>query len=348
MFIYYYSRVIIMNKINAIFFLLSFIFLSIGILSAQSCNNSTINNTVNTVEICDWGNCNKAAVSISVDDSFTSCRQELNAKGFKGTYYLLATNNFTQTQWDTFNGIYKEGHELGLHTLTHICNGYNESQLRYEIETNIDDIKTHINNISSSEISSIAWPCGTYSTAMGAIADDYLVSGRSYFVNELEDKNPADFMYLKSFNTPHYNEPQYEPPNYMTVVDSAEAEGKWANLIFHGECTDEGAIAYIPTKDVWEAPVGFVAKYIKERQNTQITNVSKSSRVLTFNLTNGQDHNLFNKEITMKVDTLGSSVQYVKVNGNTKQFTLKDNFVLFNLVPGNNDLVKVKFKKTFC
>jgi hypothetical protein len=120
--------------------------------------NSTNPPVVYSVKICDWQNCHAGAASVSIDDSYTSCRQELNKNGFKGTYYLSGTNKFTNSDWNIWNDIYQEGHELGPHTQTHLCSGYSDSLLNSEMSSNINDISTNINGISGNEIVSFAWP----------------------------------------------------------------------------------------------------------------------------------------------------------------------------------------------
>lgn len=294
-----------------------------------------------SVEICDWQDCYVGATSVSIDDSYNSCREELNKNGFKGTYYLSGTNKFTNSDWNMWNSIYQEGHELGPHTQTHKCNGYSDSLLNSELGSNYNDILTNISGISSNEIVSFAWPCGITSPSMESVASNYALSSRGYFINQLEDKNPANFMNLKSFNTPHYNEPRDLPPNYKTVVDSAESQGKWANLVFHNECQDDGSIDYLKTKNVWVAPIGTVVKYIKERQNTQIVNLTVNGSVIKFNIVNNLNHNLFNKELSLRIN-ISKKVEFIKINGTNKNFNNENGSVIFNLVPSGNDLIEIK------
>jgi len=320
-----------------------------NLLNGDGCSSTCKVETNNfyTVDICDWQDCKTGAASVSVDDSYTSCRAELNAKGLNGTYYLMDTVDFSQSDWNTWKAIAGEGHEIGPHTETHGCNGYTNSELTSELTAQISEISSHL-NISTNEIASMAWPCGETNTQMENAASQLLISSRGYFINQLEDKNPTDFMNLNSFNTPYWNGPPYDPPAYISVIDDAISQNKWANLVFHNECTDDGSINYLATKTntMWVAPVGIVAKYIKERQNTQINNLIMSGNVLSFTATNTQNHALFNKEISLNISTFGNNVTSVKVNNVTKTFTLKGNYVIFNFVPSGNDQVQVTFAGT--
>jgi hypothetical protein len=191
------------------------------------------------------------------------------------------------------------------------------------------------------ELSSLAWPRGDTSAESEAIASEYYVSARGYHINELEDKNPTDFMNLKSLNTPHYHPPEDEPPDYFQKTDEAESLGKWVNYVFHIECQDDGAISYLATKDLWVAPVGKVAKYIKERQNSHITDIAQTDLAISFRLASSLDPHLFNQELTIKVYVNPADVQTVLVNGNSTMFASGVGYILFNIQPSGSDDIRV-------
>jgi hypothetical protein len=209
---------------------------------------------------------------------------------------------------------------LGLHTENHPCSQVSDATLRSELSSNKNDIITHL-NIPASEVSSFAWPCGFNTPSEEAIASEYVVSARGYFINELEDPNPSDFMNIKSFNTPDYNGPPYNPPDYSLLADQAESQGKWVNYVFHNECNDNGAITYLTTKNLWVAPLGKVAKYIIERQNSAIQNLQNTSSFIKFNLLNNLNHSLYNQELTVKVLIENNTAKILKVNNLSKPFT---------------------------
>lgn len=293
-----------------------------------------------SIEICDWRGGASGAASISVDDAFPSCREILNEYNFKATYYLSCTNKFSQADWDLWQSVYQEGHEIGGHTNNHACVIQDEATLRLDLSSNIDEILTNL-NIPSEELSSFAWPCGVTDANTGAIAGEYYVSARGYHINQLEDKEPADFMNLKSINTPYYHAPEQDPPDWFRKADEAEDTGKWANYVFHNHCKDDGAISYLSTKDLWVAPVGKVAKYIKERQNTNIRDVLQTKSVVSFVLTSGLDPTLFNEELTIKVSMMPAHVRAVLVNGRPTAFTSGATDLLFNVKPSGSDNIRI-------
>ena len=296
------------------------------------------------LEICDWQGCTAGAASISADDSYSYCRVKLNKHNWKGTFYLQGTGNFTQTDWDLWRSIYQEGHELGGHTQTHPCYAVDDTALRYELSSNKNDIVSHL-GANPQEVTSMAWPCGFSTEQERQIAREYFISARTYLVNELEDKAPADFMNLKSFNSPQYGSPDEEPPDLLTVADMAESQGKWANYVFHNSCEDGGVIDYLATKDLWVAPVGWVAKYALERQQSQLINLQNTASYIKFNMVNNQNHLLYNQELTLKVLIGNATVQGVQLNRTSQPFTPftanGTNYIKFNVVPSGNDEIEI-------
>jgi len=294
------------------------------------------------IEICDWQGDEAGAASVSIDDSYRSCRDILNENGFDGTYYLSWTDTFSQREWGMWKSIYAEGHEIGGHTTTHeSCYILDESALRWELSSNRNDILMNL-GIPQEELTSFAWPNGDASDECRAIASEYYLSARGYHTNELEDKNPIDFMYLKSLNTPHYHiDPNYDPPDYFDKADEAEANGLWVNFVFHNDCNDDGAISYLAEKRLWVAPVGKVAKYIKERQNSRITDIVRTDSEISCVLQSSLDPRLYNQELTIKVWVSPADVNTVLVNGIETSWKNSDDHILFNVKPSGSDDIRV-------
>jgi len=293
------------------------------------------------IEICDWQGDAAGAASVSIDDSCTSCLDILRENGFKGTYYLSCTDQFSPADWDMWRSIYAEGHEIGGHTTSHkSCHILDEATLRWELSSNRKEILTNL-GMPEEELSSFAWPSGDSSAASRAIAGEYYVCARGYHCNELEDKNPRDFMNLRSLNTPHYHPAVYDPPDYFKKADEAESLGKWVNYVFHNKCQDDGAISYLAKKDLWVAPVGKVAKYIKERQSSGITDIVRTDSQISCVLQGSLDPRLYNEELTIKVRVGRLDVEAVLVNGNLTSFTGTTDHIMFNVQPSGSDDIRV-------
>ena len=317
---------------------------STGVATKTESNTDVPESDVNERErplviITDWQGGAAGAASVSMDDSCPSCRDTLNNLGFKGTYYLSHTNQYTQEDWDLWRAVRQEGHEIGGHTTNHIQYVREEVVLRRELSTNMEHIMTNL-DIPEHELISFAWPCGETHEKNKDIASEYYVSSRGYHINELEDKNPKDFMALKCLNTPHYHVPDYDPPDYFQKADEAEKFGKWVHFVFHNHCVDDGAIKYLAEKDLWEDTVGNIVKYIRERQNTKVTSVLKSDSEIVFSLLCDLDTKIYNTPLTLQVFTNPEDVMGILVDEHLVEYKKEKDSVLFNVKPSEkNDIL---------
>ncbi len=213
-----------------------------------------------------WKDGHAGAMSVWVDDGDSSCFSNLTGIGVGGTYVCNGdkTGNTTNGGIPSFyTQYYNAGMELGSHLTDHFCTAMPDGLLA------TDEIIPNLTGICSmtpepcANLVSMGWPCGYTSIDLEAVASNYYLSARGYNINQLEDTTPADFYNLKCFNS-HEHVP-YPPANLQTVVDMAVQQGKWANLVFHTTCDDDGAIAYSATKDIWLVPAATVVKYIMQR-----------------------------------------------------------------------------------
>jgi hypothetical protein len=292
-------------------------------------------NPATRVRAATWQGGSKGAMSISVDDSQQSGFEKLNAAGLKGTYYLWGL-----TPYGAFINYPAAGMELGAHTVDHPCVGINEPTRRYELEANIAGIIAGT-GLPEAEVISFAWPCGFTTLKDQVIAADYFLSSRGYNLNELEDPSPRNWMNLKSYNS-RENDPSIfnpsAPPNpadLKTLVDAAEAQSKWFNLVLHTFNNDDDAIAYSLQKDVWVAPIGAVVKYMQQRDRTIFTNYTETALNLSFNcyrlpldatrLRNFETTVHADDQLTIAVDITNiSSVGDLTVAGVTTPYHVRD------------------------
>jgi regulation of enolase protein 1 (concanavalin A-like superfamily) len=248
-----------------------------------SVNVTLIINPAARVRTSIWKGGKKAALSVSVPDGLGSMYDILRTNGFAGTYQMNGTN--APSFYTTY---YRAGMELGTHLVHHNCFVMDEATVRTEIVPNIAGLcATTVQPCA--DVISHAWPCGVRNIVQDVVASDYFLVTRGYNINLLEDPTPNDLMILKSFNSHEHNPTQYNPtapPNptdLKTVVDAAIAQGKWANLVFHGYNNDDGAVAYCVGKDIWVSPIGTVAKYIQQRDRMVISNYLEDAHFVSFN-----------------------------------------------------------------
>ena len=220
-----------------------------------------------------WKGGKNGALSVSVDDGQPSMFAVLSTNGFAGTYVMNGTEAPA-----FFNTYHQAGMELGMHLVDHSCAIFDEPTLRAQIEPNRAGVCATMQPCA--DVISLAWTCGIVDKRMESVAADYVLSARGFNLNMLEDPTPHNFMNLNSFSSHGFN--PLPPADFKTVVDDAIAQGKWANLVFHGVSDDDGAVAYSVGKDIWVAPIGTVVKYILQRDRTVISNYVETASLIGF------------------------------------------------------------------
>ena len=73
--------------------------------------------------ITTWPDNRKGAVSLGFDDGCPShlsvAVPALNARGFKGTFFLMSGDGSWSPDWNAWRDVAAQGHEIGSHTKTH-------------------------------------------------------------------------------------------------------------------------------------------------------------------------------------------------------------------------------------
>lgn len=305
---------------------------------------------VSNVSVCTWKGCKKGAVSVSVDDMYTSCMDELEAQGYRGTYFLADTNTYPSSLWSQFDAAFRKGHELGTHMREHWCIEISDSKFYDNIEYNIQDITSNT-AATRNDLVSHAYPCGFSTQNYSRILSSNwnFLSGRGYNFNQLDSSTPADFFSLKNYNSHGYPGDDLEPPSYFTAVDLAESNGKWLNLVFHNECSDDNVISYLPSKNVWVDTIGNVVRYIRLRDKVVISNYGELGSEVRFSLKipDSMTQQFYSQNLTINAPLGVNKVSSIQVNNKTVSYnffeSVSGNSVTFDVTfPINSDVVIVK------
>jgi hypothetical protein len=244
-----------------------------------------------------WRNGRSGAISVGVDDSqptLLGASDPLLANGYQGTSFV---------QGGAIPG-YSYPHEVALHTLSHGCadspaDGYQTNSLLTEFtaQTNAFDPLLSERGL----IQSLAWPCGNYDRAKGSIGRLFFVSARGFRDGDpavtplcgpggwacalpegepmelLEEPTPRNFMNLRGIAIDEFRWPQLADAKH--VVHWAEESGDWANFVYHGGGGPgyQGEIEEMAASDVWVAPQGEVARYVKLRDSFVFEAVGSSA-----------------------------------------------------------------------
>lgn len=308
-----------------------------------------------TVGICDWYNCSEGAASISIDEDFypslnppnATCKEELESRNLRGTYFLPHTGLYTSSQWSLWLQAYNNGHEIGGHSKTHDCS-YNltKASFDYEVQSNIDDIISNV-GMPRNELITYAWPCGAAPPQYQQWLSDYYSFSRGYHFNSVESKTPKNFMNYKSINSIGIG---VSPPDYYSVADITQNYQGWANYVYHATCDNPEIMDYLLAKNLWVATIGKVSKYIMERNSVKIQNIQNTQTGAEFDLINPLNQTIYNQELTLKIymgnETMcNSTVNSIKVNGADTKFTKfkigNQDYVRFNVLPLSTNRIEI-------
>lgn len=172
-------------------------------------------------------------VSFTFDDSwlsqYTDAFPILQAAGIKGTFYI--TTQPLQELWDGFmipahvRDIFKSGHEIGGHTVTHAdLTTLNQSGVNREIKNS----KTYIERLIGTTISTIAYPYGSYNASVKTLTQNAgYTSGRA--TDEGLNTATTDTFALKS-ECPVNTTPLSQ---IKQAIDDAKASKQWYILCLH-------------------------------------------------------------------------------------------------------------------
>jgi hypothetical protein len=313
--------------------------------SIQICGSRAggTNLSSNEAEICTWKNCEKGAVSISVDDFYTSCMSELEENGFRGTYFLSNTYGYSTRLWSIFDAAYKRGHEIGTHTRDHRCVARTNETYIQDLEQNIVDIENNT-DIRRESIISHAHPCGFVTDTVRELTSNvgHLISARGYNMNLVEEQTPADFWNIKSINSDGYPGGSLSPPDYYQLIQQAEEEGKWLNFVFHNECNDRGIISHLSSREIWVDTIGNVVQYIKLRDASRITSYEKSGGEVRMTILTNSSENL-RQSISVKVpvERIPSSVTVNGRNADYRYFSFGQ-YVILNIEPSRENNIVIR------
>lgn len=281
--------------------------------------------SVGNIEICNFKNCKKGAVSVTIDDYFTACMPELEQRDFRGTYYLSETGNYSEELWNEFREGREKGHEIGTHTQSHLCVAQGIQNYEKDIQRNLDDITFNL-NISEEDIISHSYPCGFETPYKQKIIEDFgFLSSRGYNINELESHMPANYFKLKSVNDEGYPGGDLNPPDYFELIDRAQRERGWAILSFHSYCNDMGAIEYLTKRNIWVDTVGNVVEYTLTRDNARIENYTVDSSAIKFNVAVNESAEE-TTPLSLKIRIPDSGIESIVVDDESLNHTFSKDF----------------------
>ncbi|MEJ7587166.1 MAG: polysaccharide deacetylase family protein [Ferruginibacter sp.] len=238
-----------------------------------------------------WPQGKQAAVSLSFDDARESQVLAgtglLDEYGIRATFFVLPSG--VEKQLEGWKKAVANGHEIGNHTLTHPCTGnfawsrnnalenHSLKGMRKEMEV----CNRRIEELLHVKPNVFAYPCGQKFVGRGVQTKSYVplvakmfLLGRGWMDEGPNDPTYGNFAQLTGVEMDGKNFDQI-----LSLIEEAKKNGQWLVLAGHemgesGEQTTRlsmlrqlAAYAKNPANGIWLAPMGDVAKFIKDIRN---------------------------------------------------------------------------------
>lgn len=264
-----------------------------------------------------WKGDKTAAVSLTFDDGLAShvdrAAPQMSSRNLFGTFFVTLDHVGIDygAEWWEWQYVSNSGHEVSSHTIHHWdLPTLTPAELWEEVVLSRQYI---MENLSVS-CDTFSYPYGSYDGTvldlvkdhyLFARADDHNITGPPAPVSN----NPPDL-----YTVVPVNFGAVESPTYMAqlVQDAVNMEG-WLVEMIHA--VEEGGWDPVPevnftahldyllsrNDDVWVSPYGNVAKYITERENSQLDINVLSNQSFNVFLNSTLDKTVYDEELTLNI-----------------------------------------------
>ena len=300
------------------------------------------------VEIATWSGFRKGAASFTFDDGAPSHVSDggplFDKYGYKGTFNVVVNWN---PDWNGFGNMAKNGHEIASHSNSHGQNmSGEEASSKKAIEGKIQQ---------KYGIITVAYPnCNVPNKS--AVQQNYVIgricNGSWQSQPDMMGKDgPSDWTMASAIMTGSTG-----TNDFKGNMQKAVQQGGWIAFLTHGfEGKNNGSATYSPTplgsiedglkwaqqndKDIWVAPMGHVAMYIKERKASK-AQASSSGSTITVQLTHNIKDNVSNYDypLSLRVKYSGSTANVTQAGAKIES-KIDGGYVYFDAVPNAGDIV---------
>ena len=301
-----------------------------------------------TVEIGTWSGFRKGAASFTFDDGAPSHVSDggplFDKYGYKATFNVVVN---WSPDWNGFGNMAKNGHEIASHSNTHGQNmSGEEASSKQAIAGKIQQ---------KYGIITVAYPnCNVPNKS--AVLQNYVIgricNGSWQSQPDMMSKDgPSDWAMASAIMTGSTG-----TNDFKGNMQKAVQQGGWISFLTHGfEGKNNGSATYSPTplgsiedglkwaqqndKDIWVAPMGHVAMYIKERKASK-AQASSNGGNITVQLTHNIKDNVsdYNYPLSLRVKYDGSKAEVTQA-GAKLESKIDGGYVYFDAVPNAGEIV---------
>lgn len=308
------------------------------------------------VEIATWSGFRKAAVSFTFDDGPQSdvgvALPMFDKYGYKATFNIVTgwVGGQGMISWDGVKQLASSGHEIASHSDSH-PNG--QPMPGNEIASSKQTLNSKVQQKYG--CITLAYPnCDTPGDSQ--VLQNYVVgricNGSWKGGSDIMGKDgPNNWAAVSALMTGNQG-----TSDFKGNMQKAVQQGGWVAFLTHGFTTGtNGYATYSPTdastmegslqyaqqndKDIWVAPMGHVAMYIKERKAAKV-DVSNSGSSTTVKLTHNIADNIskYDYPLTLKVKTSLSKAEVTQA-GAKLESKIDGGYVYFDAVPNAGEIV---------
>ena len=308
-----------------------------------------------SAEIGTWSGFRKAAASFTFDDGAPSHVSDAGPTfkkyGYKATFNLVTGWN---PNWSGFQGLADEGHEIASHSDQH-GNPMGNGEISSSKSTINGKIKQKFGLVT------LAYPNCTVPNEQ-QVLQNYIVgricNGSWKGMNdEMGKDGPSNWAQVPATMTG--SEGQLKSTNDFTGrMQKVIQSNGWAAFLTHGfQGKSNGSATYSPTdlnaidgalkwaqqndKDIWVAPMGHVAMYLKERKASKIeAQDGGAANTMTFELKHSIADNVskYDYPLSIRVKSDWSKAE-VTQDGAKLESKIDGGYIYFDAVPNAGKIV---------
>ena len=312
-------------------------------------------------EIATWSGFRKGATSFTFDDSAPSHVSDagplFDKYNYKATFNLIVSAGWNTPDWNGFQKMADTGHEMASHSDSHPGNGAMPN-------SEIASSKSHINEKIKQKYGCItlAYPnCNVpdeRQVLQNYIAGRVCNASWAQIPSDVMSKDgPSNWAKVPAAMTGAENNVK-STNDFTGLMQQAVSSNGWVMFLTHGfQGKNNGGASYSPTdisaiegalkwaqqndKDIWVAPMGYVAMYIKERKASKIEpQDGGSANSMAFELKHSIADNIskYDYPLSIKVKTDWSKVE-VTQDGAKLESKVDGGYVYFDAVPNAGKIV---------
>ncbi len=288
------------------------------------------------VEIATWRGFAGGAASITFDDGtwdqYALGAPILEEHGIRGTFFVIShlmnrgvwDDDGTIRRlmsWDEAAELADAGHEIGGHGATHIDLSREAADAEYELVESRRKIEEELPGVT---VASMSWPYFRSTREVREIAGEVYLAARGGAAipdqyRDLHETNPADAAPADLYDVNSIGLRSDDPlEEWREIADEIYADGGWAVVTLHG--IDDGSIessriGWEPVapddlsaileefqrRDLWIAPFGEVAAYIRHRERAQVELNALGPSEISLSVTGDERAGILDVPLTLRV-----------------------------------------------